>query len=77
VRTSASWLQPALWCEKFQLLPQLSGIGAPRSWWPTIAEPSPLLVHALHVVSVCGVNAVPSLREPVRMSRSLGCRRGP
>jgi hypothetical protein len=65
VRTSASWLQPALWCEKFQLLAQFSGSGPMRSWWPTMAQPSPLLVQPLQVVSPEGENAVPSAREPV------------
>ena len=52
VRTSASWLQPADWCEKFQDFAQFSGSGPVRSWWPTMAEPSPLLVQAPQVVSV-------------------------
>ena len=47
VRTSASWLQPADWWLKFQLLAQLSGSGPMRSWWPTMAEPSVLLVQPL------------------------------
>lgn len=32
VRTSASWLQPADWCEKFQEVAQFSGNGPMRSW---------------------------------------------
>jgi hypothetical protein len=67
-------MQPSrvCWCEKFQDLAQFSGSGPMRSWWPRMAEPSVLLVQALHVVSVCGANAVPSAREPVSMSCSLG-----
>ena len=42
MRTSASWLQPADWCEKFQDLAQFSELGPARSWWPTMAEPSVL-----------------------------------
>ena len=52
--------------------PSSRACGPLRSWWPTMAEPSVLLVHALQVVSVCGAKAVPSAREPVRMSCSLG-----
>jgi hypothetical protein len=72
VRTSASGLQPADWCEKFHDFAQFSGKGPVRSWCPTMAEPSLLLVQALQVVSVCGAKAVPSVRDPVRMSCSFG-----
>jgi len=72
VRTSASWLQPADGREKFHEVAQFSGNGPLRSWWPTIAEPSPLFVQAPQVVSCCGAKAVPSARVPVRKSCSFG-----
>jgi hypothetical protein len=71
VRTSASWLHSTDCCEKFQLVAQFSGSGPMPSRWSTMAEPSLLLVQALQVVSVDGEKAVPSAREPVRMSCSL------
>src|SRR5437879_5815189 len=43
-----------------------------RSWWPTIAEPSPLLVQLPQVVSPPAVEKRPSGSEPVRMSCSFG-----
>src|SRR5712691_8949093 len=39
-----------------------------RSWWPTIAEPSPLLVQLRQVVSPPAVEKRPSGSEPVRIS---------
>ena len=52
---------------------QFSGSGPVRSWWPTIADPSaPPFVQLPQVVSLCGAKAVPSAREPVRMSCSFG-----
>src|SRR5882724_6040303 len=43
-----------------------------RSWWPTIAEPSPLLVQLPQVVSPPAVEKYPPASEPVRMSCSFG-----
>src|SRR5438046_898546 len=43
-----------------------------RAWWPTIAEPSPLLVQLPQVVSPPAVEKRPSGSEPVRMSCSFG-----
>src|SRR6266446_909227 len=43
-----------------------------RSWWPTIAEPSPLLVQLPQVVSPPAVEKRPSGSEPVRISCSFG-----
>src|SRR5882672_4318842 len=43
-----------------------------RSWWPTIAEPSPLLVQLPQVVSPPAVEYMPMGSEPVRMSCSFG-----
>ena len=40
--------------------------------WPTMAEPSPLLVQLPHVLSSLPANAVPSGCVPVRMSCWLG-----
>src|SRR5438309_2926518 len=39
-----------------------------RSWWPTIAEPSPLFVQLPHVVSPPAVEKFPAGSEPVRIS---------
>src|SRR5258708_12544742 len=43
-----------------------------RSWWPTIAEPSPLLLQLPQVVSPPAVEKRPEGSEPVRMSCSFG-----
>src|SRR5258708_276876 len=43
-----------------------------RSWWPTIAEPSPLLVQLPQVVSPPAVEKRPSGSEPVSISCSFG-----
>src|SRR5918996_3252381 len=72
VDTRFSWLQPRVPCEEFQdLLFQLS-LRPMRSWWPTIADPSALLVQFLHVVSPPAVENLPDGSEPVRMSCSFG-----
>src|SRR5580765_8658818 len=43
-----------------------------RSWWPTIAEPSPLFVQLPQVVSPPAVEKYPAESEPVRISCSFG-----
>src|SRR5689334_20752374 len=43
-----------------------------RSWWPTIAEPSALLVQLPQVVSPPAVEYMPCGSEPVRMSCVFG-----
>src|SRR3989441_12492855 len=63
-----SWLQPREPCEEFQDFMCLVSFNPARSWWPTIAEPSPLFVQLPHVVSPPAVETFPAGSEPVRMS---------
>jgi hypothetical protein len=46
-----SWLQPREPCEEFQEFMCLVSLRPVRSWWPTIADPSPLFVQFPQVVS--------------------------
>jgi hypothetical protein len=68
VPRSASWLQPREGCEAFHDLAGAESSRPVRSWWPTIAAPSPLDVQFVQVDSV----ARPSAVEPVRMSCWFG-----
>src|SRR5215510_372503 len=68
VFTSASWLHPALPCEEFHDFMCRVSANPCRSKWPTIAEPSPLLVQLPQVVSPPAVENLPDGSEPVRMS---------
>src|SRR5207245_4434641 len=59
-------------CDEFHDFEASSSRSPCRSWCPTIAEPSPLLVQFLHVRSSPAANAVPSGCVPVRISCMLG-----
>src|SRR5437764_1423386 len=66
VLLSASSLQPRVACDEFH---DNDGgvVSSPvRSWWPTIAIPSPLLLQLPQVLSSPAGNAVPSGCVPVR-----------
>src|SRR5216110_272073 len=65
---SWSWLQPREPCEEFHDFMWRVSLSPARSWWPTIAEPSPLFVQLPHVVSPPAVEYMPVGSEPVRMS---------
>src|SRR5262249_57390855 len=63
-----SWLQPREPCEEFHDFMWRVSLSPERSWWPTIAEPSPLFVQLPQVVSSRAVEYMPCGSEPVRMS---------
>src|SRR5712692_9986149 len=69
---SWSWLQPREPCEEFQDFMCQVSFNPARSWWPTIAEPSPLFVQLPQVVSPPAVENIPAGSEPVRMSCMFG-----
>src|SRR5205085_8926825 len=69
---SWSWLQPREPCDEFHDFMCRVSFRPARSWCPTIAEPSPLLVQLPQVVSPPAVEYIPAGSEPVRMSCSFG-----
>src|SRR2546423_14612817 len=69
---SWSWLQPREPCEEFHDFMCRVSFSPCRSWWPTMAEPSPLFAQLPQVVSPPAVEYMPIGSEPVRMSCSFG-----
>jgi hypothetical protein len=73
---SASWVHPPPsprdgW-DEFHDLEDSSSRSPWRSWWPSVAVPSLLLVQLRQVISWSPENARPSGCEPVRMSCIFG-----
>ena len=66
--SAASWPQPREPCEEFQDFMCRVSLRPMRSWWPTMAEPSPFFVQLPQVVSPPAVENMPCGSEPVRMS---------